>query len=257
MSYYNLYNLSISERSLVKSPAVRNAKILLVKSDGGADGNKISFAKSISIVKSDEVERKVYGYVLEPDEVDAQGHKIDKQEIRKAVDRYNRNLALGHVKGTGTGYEHIRFDDAIGYPILNVYDETGEIAKALGIADADIIKGAWLTGDQLTENGYDMYQKGDFTGWSIGGVGEQEHINKTTDGEKSLNKSIDDQPLPEWIPQFYTKMKTLLDDEAPSIDEYDKEYIVKNTIAQLTFEVRYQALSNMNKSSGSIDKSNR
>jgi len=228
-----LFALSINEISLVKNPAVRKAKILISKSSGS--NNQLNFSKAVNIIKSSDAEKKVYGYALVPDEVDEQGYKISQEEIRKAVDQYNRNLALSFQKGTGTGYEHKQFDDTIGYPILNTYDETGEIAKAFGIPPNEVIKGAWLTATQLTDKGWEMYQKGEFTGWSIGGIGY----------EGVVEKSITSQSLPKWLSQFFKKMRALLDEEVGNLDEWIKDFIAKNTISTIISETQYQVYSSM------------
>lgn len=249
---YALHNLSIYERSLVQNPAVGSARIILAKNKDGK--SEVEITKPAEILKSSEAERKIYGYVLTPDSIDEQGHTIAPEEIKKAVDQYNRNLAMRFQKGTGTGWEHQVFDDSIAYPILNVYDETGEIAKAIGIPDDKIIKKAWLTGDQLTEKGYDMYQSGKITGWSIGGAGEQEYITKSID---NIEKSVTSQSLPKWLPNFIVKVQTLFNEELPNLSEDIINWMVKNVVSDALLEVKYQIFSDMETSNNYFEYSSK
>ncbi len=240
---YKLYNLSITERSLVDVPAVSDAKILISKSmENGS--NNITYNNMTIVKKAVDTERKIYGYALVPNKEDQQGHIITEDEIKKAVDTYNKNISLGFKKGTGTGYEHVLFDDSIGYPILNIFDKTGEIAKSIGIPEDKIIKGGWLTGDQLTEKGYQLYKSGKFSGWSIGGVGEQSKIEEEEENA-SISKSIDNKSLQNWMPVISQKLNKLLTTEAPSLQENAKSYIINNAISDIVYEVKYQIYSGL------------
>jgi len=80
-----------------------------------------------------------------------------------------------------------------------------------------------------------MYQKGEFTGWSIGGIGY----------EGVVEKSITSQSLPKWLPQFFKKMRALLDEEVGNLDEWIKDFIAKNTISTIISETQYQIYSSM------------
>ncbi len=230
-SYYEIYDLSIIERSLVKSPAVEDAKIIIMKStEHDPERQSKEFAE---IVKSTK-EGKIYGYALVPDKEDKQGEVISKEEIKKAVNLFNKNLSLNMTKGTGSGYEHMRFDSEISYPILNVYDETGDIAKAVGIPSDKIIKGAWLTGDQLTEKGLELYKSGDITGWSIGGTGS--YRIHTEDSANSDDVKTEAKSFIKTLTDFFknNKGETMTEKEIRSIVKEETEELVKSIRSELT-----------------------
>lgn len=229
-----LKELSLFEVSLVKEPAVPKAKILVSKSKN--ENNKYEIKKHIDIEKA--VEKKVYGYALVSNQEDSQGHTITPEQVKYATEIYQKNIAMGLKKGTGTGYEHTYFDSEYGYPVLSWYDEDGSFAKALGFPDESIEKQAMIVGVQLTDKGYDKYKSGDITGFSIGGTGKIEDIE--IEEQSDFEKSITSQSFPRWLTQFYSKMKALLDTEANNLPDDAKDYIIRNTISNIIGETQYQ-----------------
>jgi hypothetical protein len=169
---FNLEDIDIKEISLVRMPAVEKATILLRKNKD----NEFNELMHSEIIKAKE--GKIYFYALVPNELDTQGDIVSQKEIKKAVEKYNENIALKLQKGTGIGVEHKFFDENLGYPILNIWDEDGNYAKAVGIDKDRIIKGAWLTGIQLTEIGKTEFEKNKWTGVSIGGTAIRVPLSK-------------------------------------------------------------------------------
>jgi hypothetical protein len=96
--------------------------------------------------------RIVYGEVLAPDAVDAQGDMVRGPEIEAAAHRF---LDAGAIVGA----MHEQFS-GVGRVVESF------IARD---TDADFTPGAWVLGVQLSENAWRRVEEGAWTGFSVGG----------------------------------------------------------------------------------------
>lgn len=98
------------------------------------------------------MKRIVYGEVLAPDAVDAQGDRVRAGEIEDAAHRF---LARGGVVG------------AMHAPAPGV----GRVVESFVARenDPDFTPGAWVLGVQLSEQAWQSVRSGAWTGFSIGG----------------------------------------------------------------------------------------
>ncbi len=98
------------------------------------------------------MKRIVYGEVLAPDAVDAQGDRVRAEEIEAAAHRF---LARGGVVGA----MHAEVS-GVGRVVESFVARDG---------DPDFAPGAWVLGVQLNEDAWRHVQDGAWTGFSIGG----------------------------------------------------------------------------------------
>ena len=115
------------------------------------------------ILKSDDEARIVYGVVLEPDTVDLQGDVLTLDTIENAAHKYL-------ITHRTVGDSHSR---AAGAEVVESY-----LAPAdLELGGQIISRGTWIMGVHVTDD--DLWQavkSGDYTGFSIGGVGERKEL---------------------------------------------------------------------------------
>ncbi len=98
------------------------------------------------------MKRIVYGEVLAPDAVDAQGDVVSAGEIEAAAHRF---LA----EGGAVGGMHAEFE-GVGRVVESFIARPG---------DPDFTPGAWVLGVQLSEPAWRRVREGAWTGFSIGG----------------------------------------------------------------------------------------
>lgn len=177
---FNLQNVSVVEISFVKTPAVPDATFRVYKS-AVPDGQAAIF-KGMSIVAKDAVKKQVFGYVLVPNQADLQGDVVTKEEVEKARDTFMLNAINGLLKGAGAGAEHKLFE-GIGNPVESAIDKDGSLAKSHGVAG---VAGGWWMGFQCSDATWDAVEKGEFTGFSIGGFG----VRTPVETEKSAAKKF-------------------------------------------------------------------
>lgn len=164
-----LTKIEVYEVSLVSTPAVPDAGIILTKS---LQPQEPTILKSTSIIKYDAAQGIVIARPLVPDREDLQGDVVTKADVEYASHSYLRNLAYKQAKGTGGGEQHQEFD--VAYPILSIFDEDGSVQKMYGVPADDIIPGAWVLGLKVTkEETKKALEKGELTGMSIGCIGER------------------------------------------------------------------------------------
>ena len=118
--------------------------------------------REIELLKADAgEERVVFGIVLEPDTVDAQGDTISADEIEKAAHRF-----MSDFRNLGVQHEEIVDGDAL--QLLESY----VAPVAMTIAKKKIKAGTWLMKERVVSD--DLWagvKSGAITGFSIGGSG--------------------------------------------------------------------------------------
>jgi hypothetical protein len=118
----------------------------------------------------DDSKRIVYGVVLNPGMPDSQGDIVEPEDIETAAHRWLTRYRKHDVQH---GEITTNFD---GQPIAEVVESY--IAPAdMEIAGEQVLKGAWVLAakvhDAVTWEGI---QKGELTGWSVGGSGIREPV---------------------------------------------------------------------------------
>jgi len=187
---YRLTNLNVVEIAFAGSPAVPKATFAVMKSTDLPEGSQ-PVLKTM-LFKKDPVKKQVYGYVLVPDEADLQGDIISKEDVEIACHSLLINLAKNRQKGEGASENHEIFSPNIGQPIESCIDKAGSLAQAHGV---DPIPGAWWLGMQCSDETWKKIDDGEFTGFSIGGVGSRVPIEATapqakSDSRDSLTKAL-------------------------------------------------------------------
>ncbi len=160
------------ETTVEKATAITNARIqfvslvdkaankrqfLLKKEDGG----RAAFTAYGRIVKTDHENHYVTGIVYEPMTEDSHGDYMEEAEIIKAAYYFAKN-------GDQVDLQH-SFEPLKGAAVVENW-----VAKAdFKIGDEEIWKGTWLMTVEVTDTDvWDKIEKGEITGFSMGGVGE-------------------------------------------------------------------------------------
>lgn len=173
---YAINNAKISFVSLVDKAANKH-KFLITKSDDG----KANFTSTGRILKADSETHFVTGIVYEPLVEDTDGNYMTEAEITKAAHWFMKNDGDVDV-------QHC-FKKAKGVEVVESY-----VAKSdMDIEGQDIAKGTWIMTMEVTDDKtWDAIEKGDITGFSMGGVGEysEEDVDldniEKTEGPKGL-----------------------------------------------------------------------
>lgn len=156
--------------SLVDKAANKKSFLIAKAQDG-----KASFSTFGKIIKTDSENHFVTGIVYEPMTVDTQGDYMTEEEIQKAAHWYAKN-------GTGVDVQHDekKLDGAC---VVESW-----IAKAdFSLDKTDIKKGTWLMTVEISDHDvWDKVEKGELTGFSMGGSGKYE---KDEEEPEDLTKS--------------------------------------------------------------------
>lgn len=152
---YAITDAKISFVSLVNK-AANKKQFLITKSENGA----ASFSTFGRILKADAESHFVTGIVYEPMVEDAQGNYMTEEEITKAAYWFAKN-------GNQVDLQHC-FQKCDGASVVESY-----VAKCdMEIEGESIKKGTWLMTMEISDTDvWDSIQKGDITGFSMGGMG--------------------------------------------------------------------------------------
>lgn len=152
---YAITDAKISFVSLVDK-AANKKQFLITKSENGA----ANFATFGRILKADAESHFVTGIVYEPMVEDSQGNYMTEEEITKAAYWFAKN-------GNKVDLQHC-FQKCEGAAVVESY-----VAKCdMEIEGETIKKGTWLMTMEISDSAvWDSIQKGDITGFSMGGVG--------------------------------------------------------------------------------------
>lgn len=171
---YEITDAKIQFVSLVDR-AANLRKFLLTKADGG----KASFTTYGRILKADAENHYVTGVVYEPLAEDSQGNYMTEEEITKAAYYFAKN-------GNKVDLQH-SFEPLEGAAVVESW-----VAKAdFDIDGEQVKKGTWLMTVEVTDPGiWDGIQKGDITGFSMGGVGNysEEDVNLDSVGKQDSSE---------------------------------------------------------------------
>ena len=152
---YEIRDAKISFVSLVDKAANKH-EFLIVKSEG----NKANFQTYGRILKADAEKHYVTGIVYEPMVEDTDGNYMTEDEIMKAAHWFMKNAGDADI-------QHC-FEKAEGVEVVESY-----VAKSdMEIEGQPIKKGTWLMTMEVTNDEvWDAIEKGDITGFSMGGKG--------------------------------------------------------------------------------------
>lgn len=125
-----------------------------------------NFDKTCAIAKTDSAKQIVYGVVLEPDTCDLQGDVISADTIEKAAHDY---LIASRVVGDS----HMTQAPA---DVVESYIAPSDMV----LGETKVTKGSWVMGVHIVDTVlWEAVQKGDYTGFSIGGYGTRSDIQKS------------------------------------------------------------------------------
>lgn len=152
---YEITNAKIQFVSLVDK-AANNKQFLITKAKNG----QATFSTCGRIVKADASNHYLTGIVYEPMVEDVHGNYMTEEEITKAAYYFTKN-------GNSVDIQH-SFE-----PLESAVVVENWVAKSdFKIGNEEIKKGTWLmTVEVNDENVWDAVQKGEITGFSMGGVG--------------------------------------------------------------------------------------
>ena len=125
------------------------------------------------VSKAAKEKQIVYGVVLDPYEIDTQDEWVPPSVVEKSAHDYLK-------KSRVIGREHVRQDRAdlveswvVHYPSKQDYEQAMSLqphkAYVMPYGDDKVHSGAWIAGVQLSDDGWSAYQRGEITGFSIGG----------------------------------------------------------------------------------------
>lgn len=175
---YEITDAKISFVSLVDK-AANKRQFLFKKEDGG----KATFTTYGRIIKADAENHYVTGIVYEPMEEDSHGNYMTEEEITKAAYWFAKN-------GDKVDLQH-SFE-----PLDSATVVENWIAKADFEIDGEAIKkGTWLmTVEVADESVWEGIEKGDITGFSMGGLGnyseEDTDLESVSKQETSTKKGL-------------------------------------------------------------------
>ena len=167
-------NAKIQFVSLVDKAANRRQFLLKKEQDG-----KATFTAYGRIVKADSENHYVTGVVYEPMTEDSHGNYMSEEEITKAAYYFAKN-------GDKVDIQH-SFEPFDGATVVETW-----IAKAdFKIGDEEIRKGTWLMTMEIADaDVWEKIEKGEITGFSMGGVGEYSEEDVDLDSvEKTEGKA--------------------------------------------------------------------
>lgn len=173
---YEITDAKIQFVSLVDK-AANKRQFLLKKADDG----KATFTTYGRIVKADADNHYVTGIVYEPMEEDSHGNFMTEEEITKAAYWFAKN-------GDKVDLQH-SFEPLDGATVVENW-----IAKADFDIDGEAIrKGTWLmTVEVADESVWEGIEKGDITGFSMGGLGnyseEDVELDNVSKGQETSEK---------------------------------------------------------------------
>lgn len=150
--------------------AANKRQFLITKADDG----QAQFSTVGKILKTDTDTHYVTGIVYEPLTEDAHGNYMTEAEIRKAAYWFAKN-------GDKVDLQH-SFEQADGLSVVETYVAPSDME----IEGTPVVKGTWLmTVEVQNDEVWDKVQKGEVTGFSMGGMG------KYSETETDLSETVE------------------------------------------------------------------
>lgn len=137
--------------------AANKRQFLVTKQENG----QAQFSTTAKIVKVDAETHYITGIAYEPLTEDAHGNFMTEPEIRKAAYWFAKN-------GDKVDLQH-SFEKAEGLAVVENYVAPCD----MNIGETPVVKGTWIITVECTNNDvWESVQKGELTGFSMGGVGK-------------------------------------------------------------------------------------
>ena len=139
----------------------------VTNTDGAAkvkkdESERVEVDLKVEIAKIDDEKKKIYGIVLEPDEVDTQGDTITADEIEKSAEGFM-------AKARTIGLRHMKI--AKGVILTDSYVTQGETT----LGKTKLKKGTWIIGVKVENDViWKGVKAGEYNGFSVGGFGKRE-----------------------------------------------------------------------------------
>lgn len=151
-----LKNAEITHVSYVDK-AANQKKFFLTKS-----AETPNFEKEVKVItKADDPKQHVYGVVYEPDTPDSHDDSMTAEEIEKAAHKFMKDFR-------GIDEQH-DFEAGAG-ELLESYIAPADIE----VGEETILKGSWVIVTKATDEIWEKIEKGEYTGYSMGGTAEVE-----------------------------------------------------------------------------------
>lgn len=153
--------------------------------------NKAANKTRFFLLKAEEAKKLVYGIVYEPDVVDTQGDFATAEEIEKAAHNFMenaRNIDLQHNFKAGYG----------------TLQESYIAPADFKIGETNIKKGAWVIVTKATDEVWESIQKGEITGYSMGGSAVKIAVEEDK-VEKQENNSDEVKGFFDVVKSFFVK----------------------------------------------------
>lgn len=157
---YEIKDAKISFVSLVNK-AANKKEFLITKAENG----EASFTTNCKIVKADKDNHYVTGVVYEPMTEDAHGNYMTEAEITKAAYWFAKN-------GNQCDIQH-NFEKLEDSAVVESYVTKGDTE----IEGQLIKKGTWMMTVEIDDDTFEKVEKGELTGFSMGGVGKYSQID--------------------------------------------------------------------------------
>ena len=170
---YEIKDAKISFVSLVNK-AANKKEFLITKAENG----EASFTTNCKIVKADKDNHYVTGVVYEPMTEDAHGNYMTEAEITKAAYWFAKN-------GNQCDIQH-NFEKLENSAVVESY-----VTKCdMEIEGQPIKKGTWMMTVEIDNKTFEKVEKGELTGFSMGGVGKYSQINVELPNDDSIIAKI-------------------------------------------------------------------
>jgi gas vesicle protein len=210
--------------------AANKRQFLITKADDG----QAQFSTLGKILKVDEATHYVTGVVYEPLVEDSHGNFMTEDEIRKAAYWFAKN-------GDKVDLQH-SFEQVAGVTVVETYVALCDME----IDGQPVIKGTWLmTAEVENADVWDKVQKGEVTGFSMGGVGK--YSETETDLTESVEKRGVFKKLAELLGFDVVEKGEVADRYAQSIKNssfWDAWYALEETLRRYNWQTdRYEFIT--------------
>lgn len=145
------------------------------------EDNQAQFTSLGKILKVDESTHYITGIVYEPLVEDSHGNFMTEEEIQKAAYWFAKN-------GDKVDLQH-SFEQADGITVVETYVTPCDME----ISEQKVLKGTWIMTTEVdNQEVWDKVQKGEVTGFSMGGVGKysKKDVELATIEKKSIFKKM-------------------------------------------------------------------
>lgn len=152
--------------------------------NGAASGDAVETHREVRIVKADAAEQVVLGVVLDPYMVDAQNDWVPPKQVEATAEAWlTKSRVIGLNHGGKANAVPIQ-SYTVPYPSERDHDlamqEQPHRVQRIKVGDQQVHSGAWLLKVKVHDTeAWTAIQKGEITGYSIGGFSTREAVPKS------------------------------------------------------------------------------